>query len=79
MRQAAETLVARSERTYVLPHIVSLLFDAAGDPDRVFQWIERGYLEREHAMSYFNRKPFSRHVQADPRFQDMLQRLNLPR
>ena len=79
MRQGAETLVARSERTYVLPHIVSLLFDAAGDPDRVFQWIERGYLEREHAMSYFNRKPFSRHVQADPRFQDMLQRLNLPR
>jgi hypothetical protein len=79
MKRAADVLDTRSETIYVQPHITSLFYDFAGETDRTFECIEQGYRRREHAMSYINRKPFSARVKADPRYAEILERMDLPR
>jgi TolB-like protein len=78
MRRAALKMADRAKVIYVPPHIISLFFDAAGDTESVFTWLEEGFEQREQAMAYFNRKPYSDRVRSDPRYHMWLERLGLP-
>jgi TolB-like protein len=50
----------------------------AGDRDRAIQWLERAYEDRDGNMPYIT-EPTYDSLRADPRFQDLLRRMNLPR
>jgi hypothetical protein len=50
----------------------------AGDKDRALEWFERAYEERNPNMPYIG-GPQNDSLRADPRFQDLLRRMNLPR
>jgi len=50
----------------------------AGDRDRALEWLERGYEEHNPNMPYVG-GPHNDSLRADPRFQDLLRRMNLPR
>ena len=54
------------------------MFDLAGEIDRAIEWLERGYIERDHDMVHLGVAPHSPELRADPRFQDLLRRMNLP-
>ena len=75
MRRAAETLAARSRTTFVPPYDVALLYIYAGDNDRALEWLEKGYEERSPEMPYLGMPRFDS-LQDDPRFQDLLRRMN---
>jgi TolB-like protein/tetratricopeptide (TPR) repeat protein len=49
-----------------------------GDRDRTIQWLERAYEDRDGNMPYIT-EPIYDSLRADPRFQDLLRRMNLPR
>ena len=49
-----------------------------GDRDRTMQWLERAYEDRDGNMPYIT-EPIYDSLRADPRFQDLLRRMNLPR
>jgi hypothetical protein len=67
-----------SERRYVNPHYIASLCDGLKDNKLTMEWLERAY--KEHAASLFVIKSeiFSDSLRSDPRFQDLLRRMNFP-
>ena len=78
MRRAAETLVARSKITFVPPFPIARLYAVAGENDRALEWLEKGYEERSPTMPYLGIIPIFDPLRDDPRFQDLLRRMNFP-
>jgi len=77
MHGAADTLAARSRKTFVLPWDVYTLYAYAGDKDRCLEWLERAYVVRDPNLPYLWWPDFDG-VRGDPRFRDLLQRMKLP-
>jgi TolB-like protein len=49
-----------------------------GEADQAFDWLDRAYLQHDDGLTYFNRDPFFRNIQADPRYKAFLRKMNLP-
>jgi hypothetical protein len=62
----------------VKPEMISFFFDWAGEIDRAMEWIEKGYELRDHQIVYSAVSPYSDALRADPRFQDIIRRIELP-
>jgi len=77
MRMAAETLSGRSHLTYVQPTQIARLYAHAGDKDHALVWLERAYEERLPAMIHLGVDLDWSSLRSEPRFQDLMHRLNL--
>jgi TolB-like protein/Tfp pilus assembly protein PilF len=77
MHKAADTLAARSRKTFVLPWDVAGWYAYAGDKDRCQEWLERAYVGRDPNLPYLWLPDFD-FVRSDPRFRDLLKRMKLP-
>jgi len=77
MSLAAETLVELSRDTFVLPFFISQLFSYAGKKDQALEWLERGFEARDPNMPYII-WPCFYILRDDPRFKDLLRKMNLP-
>ena len=75
-RRLADTLAARFGKPGCVQsyHLAALYFHA-GDRDRVFEWLEKAYAERNRNMPGL-RLHFDS-LRSDPRFQSLLRRMNL--
>lgn len=49
------------------------------DRDRAFAWLERAYEERSNRLAYLRVEPLFASLRPDPRFDDLLTRIGLPR
>jgi hypothetical protein len=78
MRLAAETLLERSKRSHVPGVRIARLFAHAGEKDRALDWLEKAYEEREGPLIHLNVGWDWHHLRDDPRFQDLLRRMNFP-
>jgi hypothetical protein len=56
----------------------AVVFDALGDKDQAFTWLEESYKEHETALVFINGMPFSDALRTDPRFQDLVRRIGIP-
>ncbi len=52
MRKAADTLAARSRKTFVLPTEIAIFYCYAGDGERCLYWLERAYEVRDPNLPY---------------------------
>ena len=77
MHGAADTLAARSRKTFVLPWDIASLYAYAGDKDRCLEWLERAYVVRDPVLPMLGFPDFDS-VRDDPRFRDLLKRMKLP-
>jgi hypothetical protein len=77
MHGAADTLAARSRKTFVSPVDVASLYAFAGDKDQCLEWLERAYQVRDPSLPYLWYPDYDS-VRSDPRFRDLLQRMKLP-
>jgi tetratricopeptide (TPR) repeat protein len=77
MRLAAEKLRERSHLTYVQPTQIARLYAHAGDKDHALEWLEKAYEERLPAMVHLGVDPDWSSLRSEPRFQDLMRRLNL--
>ena len=78
MRSAAEILVARSRTAYVPSIRIANLFVRAGDKEKALEWLEKAFEAHDPHMPYIVARFWSDILRDDPRFQDLLGRMNLP-
>ena len=58
---------------------IALAFDALGDKEQTFTWLEESYKEHESVLVLINGMPFRNNAwRADPRFQDLVRRIGIP-
>jgi TolB-like protein/tRNA A-37 threonylcarbamoyl transferase component Bud32/Tfp pilus assembly protein PilF len=78
LSRVAEMLIARSRTTYVTSWQIGTLYTRAGKKDEALEWLEKAYEEHDGNMPYISVDPIFDILRDEPRFQDLLRRLNLP-
>jgi len=78
MTSAAETMEAFAKQTYVSPYYIAQMYAYAGNKEKAMGWLETAYEMKDPMMPYIHASDFDLLVD-DPRFQDLLRRMNLPR
>lgn len=70
----AELLKASSER-YVSAYNLAMIFNGLGERDKAFEWLERGFQQRDQRMVFLKVEPKWNNLRDDPRFQDLMRRV----
>jgi TolB-like protein/Tfp pilus assembly protein PilF len=55
------------------------IYAALGEKDEAFRWLEAAYRERHSFLPWLADNPAYAPLRSDPRFQDLVRRMNLPR
>ena len=74
-----ETLRRLSKRSYVDPYNVAMLYDGLGDNTPTIEWLERACKERSASMYGVRADIWTEKLRSDPRFQDLVRRMNFPK
>jgi serine/threonine-protein kinase len=74
-RAELERLLKLSRERYVSPYNVAMIYHGLGERDATFDWLERGFREREPRMVFLKSEPKWNGLRTDPRFQDLLRRV----
>jgi TolB-like protein/Tfp pilus assembly protein PilF len=67
-----------SKTRYVSPHFVGRIYLTLGKKDEALTWLETAYRERAALMVFLKTDPRFDEVRPDPRFQDLMRRMNFP-
>jgi tetratricopeptide (TPR) repeat protein len=78
-RECLRKLKERSrEGDVVGAYATALIHAGLGEKDEAFKWLERAYEERDKGMAFLRVDPTLDPLRSDPRFQDLLRRMNFP-
>jgi TolB-like protein/predicted Ser/Thr protein kinase len=77
-RWQLERAKERSAREEVSPASFASPYARLGEKDKAFEWLEKGYQQRDHGMAWIKAAPWYDNLRSDPRFQDLLRRMNFP-
>jgi len=77
MKRGAEALVARLPGTFCLPSDIAMFFAMAGDDSKALDWLEKGLEIHDPALPFID-DPLYDSLRAEPRFQALLRKMNLP-
>jgi tetratricopeptide (TPR) repeat protein len=78
MRRLGDTLAELRSVRYVSPWEIAQSYLCAGEHSRALDWLERAFEERDPMMPYLSAYPFLDPLREEPRFFDLLRRMNLP-
>ena len=76
MRQAAEALAGRSNRAYSMG--IATLYVYADEKEKALDWLEIAYEERMQNLVYLNVYPKWDPLRDDPRFRELIRRMDFP-
>jgi TolB-like protein/Flp pilus assembly protein TadD len=79
-RAQAQTILQELEsqsRKPVSQIETAMIYIALGDHDRAFEWLENAYSERAWQLGFLKVEPIFDPLRADPRFVDLMRRVNL--
>jgi TolB-like protein/Tfp pilus assembly protein PilF len=77
--KALEEFKQASKRDHMPPGAFAFVYTGLGDKDQAFQWLEKAFEERDTAwFPMIKVAPGADPLRSDPRFQDLLRRLNFP-
>ncbi|MHC4172663.1 MAG: protein kinase domain-containing protein [Planctomycetota bacterium] len=78
----AETLLQELQKSatseYVSPTFFAEVYASLGNTDEAFRWLEKAYKERNWGMLFLRIWPLWDPLRSDPRFDDLVQRINFP-
>jgi Flp pilus assembly protein TadD len=74
-----KTLQTMAARQYVSSTAVALVYAAEGDKPKALEWLEKAYDEHDFAVAQIGIAPWFRTLRGEPRFQKLIEKLNLPR
>jgi serine/threonine protein kinase len=58
---------------------IAEIYAALGDKDKAFYWLEKAFVQHHAYIQWIKRNPSLKSLCNDPRFQDLAERLNLPK
>lgn len=70
--------IARTQGADVPSFVLAVVYTYLDDRDQAFAWLERAYGERDAALQGMKVDPCWDNLRSDPRFQDLLRRMNFP-
>jgi serine/threonine-protein kinase len=76
--QLAEQVKQDREADYLDPLFLAQIYAALGEADEALRWLEDGYESRSPGMPQLKVHPGLDPMRDDPRFQDLLRRMNFP-
>jgi TolB-like protein/Flp pilus assembly protein TadD len=68
-----------SKQRYVAPSDIAMIYAGLGEKDQALAWLDKAYRERSWYMVLLNVDPRLDYLRSDPRFQDLVHRVGLPR
>ena len=72
-------LQRKSRTSYVSPYMIATIYAGLADKDRAFEFLEKAYQERSSDIAYFLKADLRiDNLRSDPRFEDLLRRMNFP-
>jgi tetratricopeptide (TPR) repeat protein len=77
-RSELQQLLKLSNERYVSPYNIAMIYHGLGQRKEALAWLERGYREREPRMVFLASEPKWDGLRDDPRFKDLLRRIDLP-
>jgi TolB-like protein/DNA-binding winged helix-turn-helix (wHTH) protein/Tfp pilus assembly protein PilF len=77
-RRTLENYRESAKSRYVPSVLVSEACVRVGDKDSAFEWLERGFEERDDLMIDLKAEPVFDGLRSDPRFQDLIRRVGIP-
>jgi len=78
MRGAAESMASAAQEQYIQPYWLAILFAIAGEKEKCLDWLEKGYETKDPMHAYFTELELRGMIHDEPRYQDLLRRMNLP-
>jgi len=79
-KQARSVLVQLNELSngcYVSPLDLAIVYTGLGEKELALEWFEKAFEERTGALIYLKVEPLYDSLRNEPRFNDLLRRLNL--
>lgn len=72
-------MLSRAKSSYVSPYMIATIYAGLGDKDQAFVFLEKAYQEKSPDFSWsFKSDVRLDNLRSDPRFQSLLQRIQLP-
>ena len=72
-----QRLIELSKQKYLSAYHIAAIYVGLKDKDRAFEWLERAFQERADWMAFLKVDPRFDSLHSDPRFLDLLRRMNL--
>jgi len=76
-RQILDEFRRRASRQYVPALAFAMVYTGLGDKDRAFEWLSKAVEERGQHVTWLKVNPLWDPLRSDPRFTDLLRRMNL--
>jgi serine/threonine-protein kinase len=77
-RSVLAEIIELSTRQYVSPFEIALIYVGLGENEEAFEWLERAYDDRSSWLAFLRIELVLDPLRDDPRFKDLLHRVNLP-
>ena len=77
-RSIAEALEGRRTEEYVTGTLIAAVWVGLGEYDQAISWLLKALEDHDCLLPYVNVQPTFDPLRADPRFQDILRKMNFP-
>jgi TolB-like protein/Tfp pilus assembly protein PilF len=77
-QKVLEELKEIAKQRYVTPYVLARIFAALNEKDEAFRLLEKAYREHAAWTAFMNSDPRLDNLRSDPRFGDLLRRMNFP-
>ena len=78
LSSVAELMIERSKTTFVTPWQIATLYTRAGKNNEALEWLEKAFEVHDANMPAISVDPIFDDLRDEPRFLDLLRRMNLP-
>ena len=70
-------ILERSKYEYIQPFLVAALYGVLGDKDKAFEWLEKGFEDRDPQNFCIKVEPMFDSLHSDPRWMHLMKKMNL--